>query len=769
MGYRDLAFAILSRFIDDIPPADLRRIVDATYTRDVFGSDAITPLSTLEPGLHLLHVSNGPTLAFKDIALQLLGNLFEYVLAREGRTINILGATSGDTGSSAEYALRGKRARHRVHAVARGPDEPVPEGADVLAPRREHPQPRGRRHVRRLPGHREGRERRRRVQGAPRDRRGQLDQLGPRRGADRLLLRRLLRRHARRRAARRLRRAVRQLRQHTRGPRRARARPAGRAPDPRDERERRARRVLPHRPLPPARVRRDARDVVAVDGHLQGVELRALRLRRRRARRRHGARAVGAAAARRRLRSLRHAALAARRGGGLRVRPQHARRPHRHDPRRARALRHRDRSAHRGRRQGGPRTARSGGAARLHRDRAAGEVRGDDPRGARPRARASGRVRRPRSAAAAVQRPPRRRRAGEDSTSRSARPPLDAPTAPANALRDRQPAAQPRRGRAPRAVPAASTRLAFRIDVPQLAAAVRAVGADRRRRRLVSRGGAARVLARWAPVPSSIPAALLLLGVRRDRADQPAAARRARAAGDRDGVAAAGAGRPLPAVRAAAGHDLRRGPAARRIRDRVLDRGRADPVRRGGVRADAPVRLAARDRRRTAARGADLVRQRADDERAVVARRRTMPSPRPAASTPDPKRCWPRSRSCSNHVLENLDDERPGSDRPLFRRLRARRADRCVSRGRGGRAGDDGRPLGHRRTLGDAGQQSADAADRAVRDRVQPARDAERDRCDHRPRGRRRDDLPRQPRRARITGSLPSSRRCRSSSSRPPG
>ncbi|MCC7217798.1 MAG: threonine synthase [Burkholderiales bacterium] len=109
MGYRDLAFAVLSRFVDDIPAADLRRIVAATYTREAFGSDAIVPLSTLEPGLHLLHVSNGPTLAFKDIALQLVGNLFEYALARGGRTINVLGATSGDTGSSAEYALSGKR------------------------------------------------------------------------------------------------------------------------------------------------------------------------------------------------------------------------------------------------------------------------------------------------------------------------------------------------------------------------------------------------------------------------------------------------------------------------------------------------------------------------------------------------------------------------------------------------------------------------------------------------------------------------------------
>jgi len=109
LGYRELAFAVLSRFIDDIPAADLRRIIDATYTSSVFGSDEITPLTTLAPGLHLLRVANGPTLAFKDIALQLLGNLFEYVLARSGGSLNILGATSGDTGSSAEYAMRGKR------------------------------------------------------------------------------------------------------------------------------------------------------------------------------------------------------------------------------------------------------------------------------------------------------------------------------------------------------------------------------------------------------------------------------------------------------------------------------------------------------------------------------------------------------------------------------------------------------------------------------------------------------------------------------------
>ena len=108
-SYRELAFAILSRYADDIPAAELKAIVDRTYTKAIFGSDEITPLATLEPGLHLLRVANGPTFAFKDIALQLLGNLFEYVLAGERRQLNVLGATSGDTGSSAEYALRGKR------------------------------------------------------------------------------------------------------------------------------------------------------------------------------------------------------------------------------------------------------------------------------------------------------------------------------------------------------------------------------------------------------------------------------------------------------------------------------------------------------------------------------------------------------------------------------------------------------------------------------------------------------------------------------------
>ena len=109
LRYRELAFAILSRYADDIAAADLKGIIDRTYTKAIFGSEEVTPLATLEPGLHLLHVANGPTLAFKDIALQFLGNLFEHVLALKRQHLNVLGATSGDTGSAAEYALRGKR------------------------------------------------------------------------------------------------------------------------------------------------------------------------------------------------------------------------------------------------------------------------------------------------------------------------------------------------------------------------------------------------------------------------------------------------------------------------------------------------------------------------------------------------------------------------------------------------------------------------------------------------------------------------------------
>ncbi|WP_198972749.1 threonine synthase [Xylophilus sp. ASV27] len=108
-GYAALAFEILSLYIDDIPAADLRAICDRTYTAAVFGTKEIVPLRELEDGFYLEALSNGPTLAFKDMAMQLLGHLFEYELGRRGEELNILGATSGDTGSAAEYAMKGKR------------------------------------------------------------------------------------------------------------------------------------------------------------------------------------------------------------------------------------------------------------------------------------------------------------------------------------------------------------------------------------------------------------------------------------------------------------------------------------------------------------------------------------------------------------------------------------------------------------------------------------------------------------------------------------
>ncbi|PRC91474.1 threonine synthase [Solimicrobium silvestre] len=113
-SYAELACAVLAKFAPDIPLADLRALTQKTYTAATYcntSGDAskITPLQELEPGLYLQALSNGPTLAFKDMAMQLLGNLFEYTLDKQHAELNIFGATSGDTGSAAEYAMRGKR------------------------------------------------------------------------------------------------------------------------------------------------------------------------------------------------------------------------------------------------------------------------------------------------------------------------------------------------------------------------------------------------------------------------------------------------------------------------------------------------------------------------------------------------------------------------------------------------------------------------------------------------------------------------------------
>jgi len=119
LSYAQLACEVMSLFADDYPPGRLADLTRAVYSADTFGSDEVTPLVDLEPGLKLLQLSNGPTLAFKDLAMQLLGALFEFELAAGAGTLNILGATSGDTGSSAEYAMRG---RHAIRVFMLSPD-----------------------------------------------------------------------------------------------------------------------------------------------------------------------------------------------------------------------------------------------------------------------------------------------------------------------------------------------------------------------------------------------------------------------------------------------------------------------------------------------------------------------------------------------------------------------------------------------------------------------------------------------------------------------
>lgn len=120
LSYAELALEILKKFATDIPVADLTALTQKTYTAAVYrntregeNAERITPLRIVEQQdgktLLLQALSNGPTLAFKDMAMQLLGNLFEYTLDKQHAELNIFGATSGDTGSAAEYAMRGKR------------------------------------------------------------------------------------------------------------------------------------------------------------------------------------------------------------------------------------------------------------------------------------------------------------------------------------------------------------------------------------------------------------------------------------------------------------------------------------------------------------------------------------------------------------------------------------------------------------------------------------------------------------------------------------
>ncbi len=107
-SYAEVAFAVISPFVDgDIADADLTRMIDDAYG-PVFRHPAVTPLVQIAPNHFLLELFHGPTLAFKDVAMQLLARLMDHVLGARGERATIVGATSGDTGGAAIEAFRGR-------------------------------------------------------------------------------------------------------------------------------------------------------------------------------------------------------------------------------------------------------------------------------------------------------------------------------------------------------------------------------------------------------------------------------------------------------------------------------------------------------------------------------------------------------------------------------------------------------------------------------------------------------------------------------------
>ena len=270
LSYAQLAFEVLSRYCDDIPADDLKRLVEETYTAETFGTRAITPLTELEAAsaergsLLVQHLSNGPTLAFKDMAMQLLGRLFEYTLLKQDRWLNIVGATSGDTGSAAEYAMRGRQ-RLRVFMLSPAGRMSAFQRAQMFSLMDDN--------IHNIA-----------IEGVFDDCQDLVKAL-----ASDLAFKK--RHHIGSVNSINWARVVAQVVYYFRGylqataahPIDANGRPAhGPAHPPPGgghQRERRAGRVLPHRPLPRAQRPRDARHLQPVDGHLQGLQLRALRLR----------------------------------------------------------------------------------------------------------------------------------------------------------------------------------------------------------------------------------------------------------------------------------------------------------------------------------------------------------------------------------------------------------------------------------------------------------------------------------------------------------
>lgn len=136
LSYQDLAFEIMSLYCDDIPSEDLKGIIKRAYGSKEskesnksgkdnnggggFSTPEVISIKKIDGNVSILGLSNGPTYAFKDIAMQFLGELFPYILAKKNKKLTILGATSGDTGSSAIHALKGKE---RLQVVMLSPYE----------------------------------------------------------------------------------------------------------------------------------------------------------------------------------------------------------------------------------------------------------------------------------------------------------------------------------------------------------------------------------------------------------------------------------------------------------------------------------------------------------------------------------------------------------------------------------------------------------------------------------------------------------------------
>ena len=187
LPYADVVRRVTAPYVGDaIPPEDLERMISEAYTR--FDDAAVAPLRQLSADRWLLELFHGPTLAFKDYALQLLGRLFGHSRALRGEHITIVGGDLRRHRIGGDRRLPGTGARGRLRVAPQGPRQRGAASSDDDGDRTEHPQHRSGGNVRRLPGRGEGHVQRPGVSRVFRVDGGELDQLGPGHGADRLLL-----------------------------------------------------------------------------------------------------------------------------------------------------------------------------------------------------------------------------------------------------------------------------------------------------------------------------------------------------------------------------------------------------------------------------------------------------------------------------------------------------------------------------------------------------------------------------------------------------